>query len=59
MEDLGNSWNGLGRRSTGAGTATVTVEGKAKLHGARHKVIFDRIEAGTFLLACAAARAGA
>ncbi len=34
----------------------MTVEGKTKLNGARHQVIADRIEAGTFLLACAATR---
>ncbi|MEK7233506.1 MAG: UDP-N-acetylglucosamine 1-carboxyvinyltransferase [Elusimicrobiota bacterium] len=56
MEDLGEFLERLGAKVSGAGTSTVTVEGKAKLHGARHKVIFDRIEAGTFLLACAAAR---
>jgi UDP-N-acetylglucosamine 1-carboxyvinyltransferase len=56
MEDLGRFLNALGAEVRGAGTATVTVMGKAKLHGARHKVIPDRIEAGTFLLAAAASR---
>ena len=56
MEDLGKFLEQLGAKVHGAGTATVTVEGKAKLHGAKHRVIPDRIEAGTFLLACAAAR---
>lgn len=56
MEDLGKFLQSLGAKVHGAGTSTVTIEGKAKLHGARHKVIPDRIEAGTFLLACAAAR---
>jgi len=56
MEDLGRFLAGLGAKVTGAGTATVAVEGKTKLKGARHRVIFDRIEAGTYLLACAAAR---
>ena len=56
MEDLGLFLQRLGAKVVGAGTATVTVEGRAKLHGTRHRVIPDRIEAGTFLLACAAAR---
>lgn len=56
MEDLGKFLQSLGAMVHGAGTAVVTVVGKTKLHGARHKVIPDRIEAGTFLLACAAAR---
>ncbi len=56
MEDLGRFLQTLGASVHGAGTATVTITGKTKLHGARHRVIPDRIEAGTFLLACAAAR---
>ena len=58
MEDLGRFLQSLGAAVRGAGTATVTIVGKAKLQGARHRVIPERIEAGTFLLACAA-RAGA
>ncbi len=56
MEDLGVFLSRLGAKVSGVGTATVTVEGRAKLHGAKHRVIPDRIEAGTFLLAAAAAR---
>ena len=56
MEDLGRFLSSLGAKISGVGTATVTIEGKAMLRGARHRVIPDRIEAGTFLLACAAAR---
>ena len=56
MEDLGKFLERLGAKVRGAGTPTVTIEGKTKLHGARHRVIPDRIEAGTFLLACAATR---
>lgn len=56
MEDLGRFLQSLGADVRGAGTATVIITGKAKLHGARHRVIPDRIEAGTFLIACAAAR---
>src|ERR1700682_1374083 len=35
----------------GAGTSTILVRGKKSLHGARHTIIPDRIEAGTFLVA--------
>ncbi len=56
MEDLGRFLSALGAKISGVGTATIHVSGKAKLHGAKHRVIPDRIEAGTFLLACAAAR---
>jgi UDP-N-acetylglucosamine 1-carboxyvinyltransferase len=56
IEDLGAFLTRLGAKVTGAGTSTVVVEGARKLHGARHKVIADRIEAGTFLIATAATR---
>ncbi|MFI5363481.1 MAG: UDP-N-acetylglucosamine 1-carboxyvinyltransferase [Elusimicrobiota bacterium] len=56
IEDLGAFLAKLGAKVSGAGTATVTIEGRAKLRGARHKVIADRIEAGTFLIATAATR---
>lgn len=48
--------NAMGARITGHGTAIVTVEGVARLHGCEHTVIPDRIEAGTYLLAGAATR---
>jgi len=56
IEDLGAFLAKLGAAVSGAGTSTVVVEGRAKLRGARHKVIPDRIEAGTFLIATAATR---
>lgn len=56
IEDLGAFLTKLGAKTTGAGTSTVVVEGRAKLGGARHRVIADRIEAGTFLIATAATR---
>ncbi len=56
IEDLGRFLSKLGAKVSGAGSATVVVEGKVKLSGARHKVVADRIEAGTFLIATAAAR---
>ena len=43
----------MGAQIEGAGTRTIRVEGVDKLHGARHRVIPDRIEAGTFIIAAA------
>lgn len=56
IEDLGNFLAKLGATVTGAGSSAVVVEGRAKLRGARHRVIADRIEAGTFLIMAAATR---
>ncbi len=44
----------MGARITGAGTDRIVVEGVTELHGARHAVMPDRIETGTFLCAAAA-----
>lgn len=55
IEDLGDFLTALGAKVSGTGTACVVVEGRARLHGARHRVIPDRIETGTFLIAVAAA----
>lgn len=41
----------MGASIEGAGTSTIRVKGVAKLHGATHQIIADRIEAGTFLAA--------
>jgi len=41
----------MGAEIEGAGTSTIRVRGKEKLHGATHTIIPDRIEAGTFLVA--------
>jgi len=43
----------MGARIEGAGTPTIRVQGVHKLHGARHRIIPDRIEAGTFIVAAA------
>ncbi|MEE8125388.1 MAG: UDP-N-acetylglucosamine 1-carboxyvinyltransferase [Nitrospirales bacterium] len=40
-----------GAKILGAGTDTITIEGVHELHGARHWVIPDRVEAGTFMMA--------
>lgn len=45
----------MGARIQGHGTDRIVVDGVARLHGARHDVIADRIEAGTFLCAVGAA----
>src|SRR6204780_2266214 len=41
----------MGANIQGAGTATIQVKGVSKLHGAKHRINPDRIEAGTFLVA--------
>jgi UDP-N-acetylglucosamine 1-carboxyvinyltransferase len=46
----------MGAKISGAGTAIVTIEGVEKLHPASVRVIPDRIEAGTFMVAAAATR---
>lgn len=43
----------MGAEINGIGTPTLHIKGKSKLHGARHRVIFDRIEAGTYAMAVA------
>ena len=43
----------MGARVSGAGTSTITVEGVARLHGAIHDVLPDRIETGTYAMAVA------
>jgi UDP-N-acetylglucosamine 1-carboxyvinyltransferase len=52
--DLADCLNAMGARVQGAGTAVITIEGVKRLHGARHRVMPDRIETGTFLVAAAA-----
>ena len=52
--DLADCLNAMGARVRGAGTDVVTIEGVERLHGARHRVMPDRIETGTFLAAAAA-----
>ncbi len=51
--DLGECLNAMGAKISGLGTATIIVEGVTALHGARHRVVCDRIEAGTFAMAAA------
>ena len=51
VTDLSALLVAMGAQIEGAGTSTIRVRGVAKLHGARHKINPDRIEAGTFLVA--------
>lgn len=54
--DLANCLVAMGARISGAGTDIVRIQGVDKLHGARHAIMPDRIETGTYL--CAAAVTG-
>ncbi len=54
IPDLAACLTAMGAKISGAGTDVITVEGVARLHGARHAVMPDRIETGTFLAAAAA-----
>jgi UDP-N-acetylglucosamine 1-carboxyvinyltransferase len=49
--DLAALLNAMGAKIEGAGTSTIRIKGVAKLHGARHRINPDRIEAGTYLMA--------
>ena len=53
IPDLAACLTAMGANIKGAGSDTITVEGVAKLHGAHHSVMPDRIETGTFLVAAA------
>ncbi len=54
--DLIDLLNSMGAKISGKGTSILTIEGVEKLHGARHKVIADRIEAGSYAVAAAITR---
>jgi UDP-N-acetylglucosamine 1-carboxyvinyltransferase len=54
VADLANCLNAMGARVRGAGSDVITIEGVDRLHGARYRVMPDRIETGTFLAAAAA-----
>ncbi len=51
--DLANFINAMGGKVSGAGTDTIEIEGVEKLYGTRYRVLPDRIESGTFLVAAA------
>jgi UDP-N-acetylglucosamine 1-carboxyvinyltransferase len=56
ISDLADLLKKMGAKIEGAGTSTIHVRGVDRLHGAAHRVIPDRIEAGTFLVAGAITR---
>jgi UDP-N-acetylglucosamine 1-carboxyvinyltransferase len=58
VEDLAALLSAMGARISGAGTATLEVDGVEELHGADHLVIPDRIEAGTYVIAAVLAGDG-
>lgn len=51
LQDLADFLVKMGARITGAGTHSIRVEGVEQLHGATHRIIPDRIETGTYLIA--------
>lgn len=51
VADLADLLNKMGAKIEGAGTATIRVCGVSKLRGAKHRIIPDRIEAATFIIA--------
>ena len=55
IADVADCLNKMGARISGAGTRRITIEGVTKLNGARHAVLPDRIETGTYAMAVAMA----
>lgn len=58
VEDLAQLLTAMGARIQGAGTSTIVVEGVSDLSGAQHRIIPDRIEAGTYVAAALLAGSG-
>ncbi|PHM36112.1 UDP-N-acetylglucosamine 1-carboxyvinyltransferase [Xenorhabdus innexi] len=56
IEDTANFLNTLGAKITGAGTDRIVIEGVERLGGGVYRVLPDRIETGTFLIAAAVSR---
>lgn len=52
--DLADCLNSMGAQVEGAGTDTITIQGVERLGGCEHRVIADRVETGTYLIAAAA-----
>lgn len=55
VQDLGKMLSAMGAKITGVGTHTIEIEGVKKLKGVSHHIIFDPIEAGTFIIVAAVA----
>jgi len=53
VQDLAALLNSMGACIEGAGTDRIAIRGVSRLHGAEHRIIPDRIETGTFLVAAA------
>ena len=53
--DLANLLNSMGAKIKGAGTGEIRIQGVSSLHGTRHAIIPDRIEAGTYITLAAVA----
>jgi UDP-N-acetylglucosamine 1-carboxyvinyltransferase len=53
IADVAECLNKMGAKISGAGTSRIVIEGVPKLHGARHAVLPDRIETGTYAMAVA------
>jgi UDP-N-acetylglucosamine 1-carboxyvinyltransferase len=51
VSDLANLLRSMGAQIDGDGTRTIRIHGVKKLHGCRHRIMADRIEAGTFAIA--------
>jgi UDP-N-acetylglucosamine 1-carboxyvinyltransferase len=51
--DLAECLIKMGAKISGAGSDVITIDGVEALHGAQHRVVFDRIEAGTYMVAAA------
>jgi len=55
ITDLANCLIAMGAKISGAGSSRIEIEGVEKLHGCEHRILPDRIETGTFLVAAAMA----
>jgi UDP-N-acetylglucosamine 1-carboxyvinyltransferase len=55
IADVADCLNKMGARIAGAGSSRIVIEGVPRLHGARHRVLPDRIETGTYAMAVAMA----
>jgi UDP-N-acetylglucosamine 1-carboxyvinyltransferase len=53
IADLARCLIAMGAEITGAGTERITISGRSRLHGTRHRVMPDRIETGTYAMAAA------